>query len=201
MEHEEIEHPNIYPIILDYDDVVDFFLQNSVVGGAYNTIHVEFESESILIWGYCPMMAKDLPYIEDVADLIEHEYMHHLLYVLEGLQTTDSWDNIYWSIFDWIKGTSSCARKYIDGKPEVNEIEVLKMCGDNPETRMEKLCHDFYYCGEFCDSKGNYRTITAQEVADVLDTTPQMAGKVLSIYDNMFRRKVVKGKIVYEPKG
>ena len=74
------------------------------------------------------------------------------------------------------------------------------MCGDNPTTRFEKLCHDFYYSGEFYDKKGNYRDLTPVEIAEVLNTSPQMVGRVMSVYDNMFTRKVVNGKVVYKPK-
>ena len=76
------------------------------------------------------------------------------------------------------------------------------MCGgDYPETRMEELCHEFYNSGDFYDEKGNYRTITAQEVADHLETSPQVVGKILEIYDNMWRRVVIKEKVAYEPTG
>jgi hypothetical protein len=76
------------------------------------------------------------------------------------------------------------------------------MCGgDEPETRMGKLCVKFYNSGDFYDKKGDYRTVTAQEMADYLGTSPQIAGKIFEIYDDMWRRVVVKGKIAYEPKG
>lgn len=201
MRIETVEHPDIIPKILDYDDAIEFFIKSSVVGGAYNTVNTKFGNENIMIWSYCPNIGSDLPYMEDVVDAVDHEFMHHLLYVLEGLWVTDCWDRIYWNIFYWLKDVCYPGHVYMSGKPDMNMIRVLRMRHGNPETKFEKFCYDFYHAGEFMNEKGNYRTITAEEVAEFLETSPQMAGRVLSVYDNMFRRKVINGKVVYEPKG
>ena len=99
---EEIEHPNVYPKRLHYEDAVDFFLAYEVLRGAYFSVSTKEENESILLWSLCTMLDKDLPDIEEVVILIDHEYMHHLLYCLVGEWKSSSYDNIAFDVENWI---------------------------------------------------------------------------------------------------
>lgn len=103
MMSEEIEHPNVYPKRLHYEDAVDFFLAYEVLRGTYFSVNTKEENESILLWSLCAVLDKDLPDIEEVVRLIDHEYMHHLLYCLEGEWVTACFDNIAMDIKYWLE--------------------------------------------------------------------------------------------------
>ena len=87
---------------------VDFFLAYEVLRGAYFSVSTKEENESILLWSLCTMLDKDLPDIEEVVILIDHEYMHHLLYCLEGEWKSSSYDNIAADVEDWIFLKEEC---------------------------------------------------------------------------------------------
>ena len=78
------------------------------------------------------------------------------------------------------------------------------MCGENPETRMEELIQGFDSSGHFMTDDGrDFTECSAKQVAQTLGTSPQVAGKVMRCFDDLWKRKVkrVDGrrKIVYVP--
>jgi len=93
------EHPPIYPKRLSYDNAILFFLTDEVLGGYFNTME-----ESIGIYSYCPYMAKDLPYIDDVVYTVDHEYIHWLLYMFVDDWASHCFDKICNDINDWMTG-------------------------------------------------------------------------------------------------
>lgn len=77
------------------------------------------------------------------------------------------------------------------------------MCGTNPETRMEKLILQFDSSLYFQDDIGNNLECDPGQVAKVLGTTSQVAGKVMRCFDDLWKRegKSIEGrrKIIYVP--
>jgi hypothetical protein len=75
------------------------------------------------------------------------------------------------------------------------------MCGGpNPETKMEKMCFCVGESGDFLDNDGELIECTAVEASNILETTPQVAGKIMGYFDDIWTRTVKKGKVVYVPK-
>ena len=78
------------------------------------------------------------------------------------------------------------------------------MCGENPETRFGWLMVWFEEAGELQDENawktgGNMRETTPAEVAKIIGTSPQIAGKVVKYYPELYTRIMRKGKVVYIP--
>lgn len=100
---EEIEHPNVYPKRCSYDGVMYHFLVGKVISGAYFSVHHEVENESIVLFSFSPNLPKDLPCMENVAYVVNHEYLHHLIYCLEGEWATACFDNIAMDVTYWLE--------------------------------------------------------------------------------------------------
>ena len=70
-----------------------------------------------------------------------------------------------------------------------------------PETKMEKLL--FSITTEppigLIDSEGCACEITAESMSVILNTTPQVIGKVMKWCWYLWERKIVNGKVVYVP--
>jgi hypothetical protein len=78
------------------------------------------------------------------------------------------------------------------------------MCGgDLPKTRMEWLL--FAVTEEpaegIVDSNGYACEVTADSMAIILGTTPQVVGKIMKWCWYLWERKVIKGKVTFVPKG
>lgn len=78
------------------------------------------------------------------------------------------------------------------------------MCGENPENRMEELIMNFDASGHFMTDDGrDFAECSAEQVAKVLGTTPQVAGKVMRCFDDLWKRKIKRvggrQKVVYVP--
>lgn len=75
------------------------------------------------------------------------------------------------------------------------------MCGENPETKFEWHMLHFEEAGELLEDKApwNLRETTPAEVAKILGTSPQVAGKVVRYYPELYSREIRAGKVVYVP--
>ena len=78
------------------------------------------------------------------------------------------------------------------------------MCGEGYDTRMEELAQNFDDSGLFMDGAGDFEECDAQQVAKAMKTTPQVAGKVMRCFDDIWRRTVRtvdgKRKVIYVPR-
>lgn len=73
------------------------------------------------------------------------------------------------------------------------------MCGEDPDSKMGWLCLWFEDLGGLTDDQGDYVAISANELAKLLDTTPQIAVKLIGLYPEIWKRSVRSGHIVYAP--
>jgi hypothetical protein len=73
------------------------------------------------------------------------------------------------------------------------------MCGENPETRIDELLLKIDNAGEFEDDDGNIIEVSAQRIAEVIGTSPQVVGRLMLAFDDIWRREVRKGKVIYIP--
>jgi hypothetical protein len=76
------------------------------------------------------------------------------------------------------------------------------MCGgDNPETKMEHYVFDIAeeYNGIWTGKDGNLLEFTAEALAKELGTSAQIAGKVMSYFEDLWYKEIRDGKVMYIP--
>ncbi|MHA2068742.1 MAG: hypothetical protein ACXABY_30630 [Candidatus Thorarchaeota archaeon] len=64
---------------------------------------------------------------------------------------------------------------------------------------MEELILKLDGAGELDDGDGNPKEISAQEVAEVIGTTPQVVGKVMKCFYDVWKPSKKNGRVVYIP--
>jgi hypothetical protein len=76
------------------------------------------------------------------------------------------------------------------------------MCGENPQTKFEWHMLHFEEAGELLERERpyNFRETTPAEVAKILKTSCQVAGKVVRYYPELYTHKIRASKIIYVPK-
>lgn len=69
---------------------------------------------------------------------------------------------------------------------------------------MEELVMWIGESGDFLGDDGNLIECSAREVADVIETSPQVAGKVMKCFDDLWERSIknIDGqrRVIYTPK-
>ena len=65
---------------------------------------------------------------------------------------------------------------------------------------MEELIMDFDTSGHFMTDDGrDFTECSAKQIAQVLGTSPQVAGKVMRCFDDLWKRVIREGKVFYVP--
>ena len=92
-EYPEIDTEQAYEPL---DNSIEFFLANEVLCGCYRS----FEN-IISIYALCPRITSDLPYMEDIVHLIDHETIHWVLFMFIDLWASYCFDEICGDVDDW----------------------------------------------------------------------------------------------------
>lgn len=98
----EIEHPEIRPERRNMNNVIELFLSGFSIGACCTHVLACSGEDMIYIWSMHSKTNSELPEIEEIIFAVDHEFMHHLLFCIEGLWVTTAFDSILWDVDEWI---------------------------------------------------------------------------------------------------